>query len=1001
MRHFWFLSLWLCLIGTSSSFAQVYNITRFTTDDGLVQSQVKAMLLDHHGYLWMGTHRGVSRYDGHAFRHLGVDDGLAGSFLSDLMEDQSGNIWMATDNGISRLTKGTLKSYFFDSESPSQKVNCLLEDQDGTIWLGTPTMGLGKMVEDRLVPNAIPFVSDSLPPNIQDLLLTADGTIWIATLDGLFVKGKGNKIQRYENSVIPAKLAIYTLIQDKRGRIWVGTERGIFRIEDHGTWYEPLSEPQFPSAKVFCMVEGPDGRIWLGTGNGILHVEGNEVSRLEGEDRNLDYVMHSAAVDEEGDLWFGTNGSGARKITRGIFLAYDMNRNLSSNIAKSFLETKSGDIWISTNDRGINVIRNGELLRQYVQADGLGGDDICYSMEDAQGNFWFASYSGTVTRYFEGQFTVYGEADGLDCNSVYSLEMGPDGSLFIGTDNGLFVLKETQISRIIPDSPIRNVYSLKWGHNGKLWIGGAEGLGYWHNEAFVSIPSDDAIGTNVVTLEEDQDGRIWVGSSLGLAVIHAETNAHSWVRISGADGAHTVVSLQVVDESQLWVGTENGVYWLELDDFVEGQRARFEHYTRKDGLKSMECNANAILEDRAGNVWIGTTEGAMMRPEGIQASTEDFQPNVYITHIRSGGEDTWKNKGYEINDQGLPIGLELAAHQNEVEFEFIGISLNSPKLIEYRYKLIGVDEDWHRPTRLTSSFYPNLKPGDYTFVVTAKKEAKPWNYDHVATYDFTIRLPWYQTWWFVMIVLSLLSFLGWLTYRFFANRQKQRRESQRLRDNAEKLNLEHQALYAMMNPHFTFNALQSIQYFILRQDKKTAIKFLSSFAKLVRKNLESTKVDFISLAEEIDRLKIYLSLEKMRFPEKFDYVVEVDPEVDMSETVLPPMLLQPFVENSIKHGVMPLESGGQIRIMVSEEGTDYLNIRIQDNGIGIEASKKRKENRPSDHVSRGMQITKDRLALFGKMTHKKYGLDIHEMKDEKGEVLGTEVLIVLPVKEGF
>ncbi|MEO0585998.1 MAG: histidine kinase, partial [Bacteroidota bacterium] len=152
-------------------------------------------------------------------------------------------------------------------------------------------------------------------------------------------------------------------------------------------------------------------------------------------------------------------------------------------------------------------------------------------------------------------------------------------------------------------------------------------------------------------------------------------------------------------------------------------------------------------------------------------------------------------------------------------------------------------------------------------------------------------------WWFILILVSFVIGSGYTLYLTISTRRRQLREEQRIRNKAEKLQLEHQALYAMMNPHFTFNALQSIQNFIQRNDKKSAHKFLASFAKLVRKNLDSTQVDFISLCEELDRLKLYLALEKMRFPETFDYGFDLDPALDRSSTPIPPMLLPPFVDN--------------------------------------------------------------------------------------------------------
>ncbi|MEL7339546.1 MAG: histidine kinase, partial [Bacteroidota bacterium] len=342
-------------------------------------------------------------------------------------------------------------------------------------------------------------------------------------------------------------------------------------------------------------------------------------------------------------------------------------------------------------------------------------------------------------------------------------------------------------------------------------------------------------------------------------------------------------------------------------------------------------------------------------------------------------------------------GPELDYTDNQLDFSFIGISLKSPQQVEYKYRLRG--NDWSRSTRQTTVAITNLSPGTYTFEVTAKKEGESWDFDNFDSYTFTIASPFYASWWFITLVILAVLAIAYYIYAVYANRRRQQREEQRIRNQAEKLALEHQALYAMMNPHFTFNALQSIQFFIHRQDKKAANKFLSSFAKLVRKNLESTQSDTITLGEEVERLKLYLSLEKMRFPEKFDYVVKVEPGLDLSDTEIPPMLLQPFVENSIKHGIMSLETDGLIEVKIESHGEDHLRVRIEDNGIGIVESKKRQANRPKDHVSKGMQITMDRLALFARMSGKEYSLDIDEIKGDQEQVEGTRVDMILPLKE--
>jgi sensor histidine kinase YesM len=249
-------------------------------------------------------------------------------------------------------------------------------------------------------------------------------------------------------------------------------------------------------------------------------------------------------------------------------------------------------------------------------------------------------------------------------------------------------------------------------------------------------------------------------------------------------------------------------------------------------------------------------------------------------------------------------------------------------------------------------------------------------------------------------MVALTGLTGWGVYAFIRNRMAQRRREEHLTYRAERLQLEHQALYAMMNPHFTFNALQSIQYYIHRQDRIAANKFLSNFAKLMRKNLDSINSEYITLAEEIERLELYLSLEKMRFQDKFEFHIEVDDDLRTHDLKVPPMILQPYVENSIKHGIMSLEEGGEITVSIAERDEDHLLVGIRDNGIGITASKSRRDNRPSDHVSRGMKITEDRLALFATVTGKEYSLNIKEVWNDDGTSAGTLVEMVLPQMGG-
>ena len=971
--------LFLSLTGIQAVYSQVYNVTRYSTDAGLHQSQVMALLQDSKGYLWLGTHRGASKFDGKNFTNYEPGkNGLAGSFLSDLLEDDQGNIWMATDKGLNRFDGHNFTHYSTADGLLDENVQSLMMDHLNRIWIGSKSGDIFLWDDQKIIPVPYPWTSKGEEFSILSMLEDHHQNVWVGTSNGLFrinLKDEQPTIRPFSQNDRKGKREIYCLLEFEH-RIWLGTNQGVQWIDNHAQTIKPADITNLPDKSINCMVSTPDGQIWMGTGMGIARYKDGTFSQIRPNDRMLRFQIRSVTRDYEGNIWFGTDGGGLRKITEGVFESIGMDEGLSSNIAKSFLQDSEGHIWISSKDRGIDIYdrKNNQIVQKISVQDGLGGNAICTSFEDGKGNFWFASYNGTLTRYDGNSFAVFGEEQGLQCNAVYYVSEDAEKNLWAGTDNGMFLKLGNRFVRTYHEEnglSSNIVYSMANDHRGRLWVGTAGGLDILSDTGIMHLHAPEEIGTNVITLLEDHSKRMWVGSSKGLSFV--QDGKAQWVRISGAPGAHTVIGLVMENRRFLWVGTENGAYRLNLENFTPfaDERPRFELYTQKDGLPSLECNANAAFEDDEGYIWLGTAEGAIFRPRVTIRKEDHYKPRIYITDVQSSSQDTsWEAMNYQLNEMGLPKNLSLSPDDNRLDFHFIGISLKSPKQVEYRFMLEGIDEDWHRPTRQTNVFYPNLGPGDYTFKVVAKMEADPWDYSEPATFSFTINPPFTQTWYFYLLMALILIGLGFGIYRQITLRRRRKAEEQHIRDTAEKLQLEHQALYAMMNPHFTFNALQSIQYFIHRQDKKSANKFLSSFAKLVRKNLESTKSDFITLAEEVERLKLYLSLEKMRFPEKFDFIVSTGNEVESHEIQIPPMILQPFVENSIKHGIMPLDADGEITVNIEKIDEDYLRIIISDNGIGIEASKKKKANRPSDHVSKGMQITLDRLALFARMTQK-------------------------------
>jgi ligand-binding sensor domain-containing protein/signal transduction histidine kinase len=997
------LLLLLCLPAAPAAWGQVYQFSRYSTGQGLIQSQVMSMLQDQRGYLWMGTHRGLCRYDGVEFQEYGVKDGLSGLFVTGLCQGRGGAIWVATDNGLYRFDGRDFRLPAPEWAGSRWDVQSVYEDRAGRVWAGL--RGRGVL---RLQPGE-PYQPVVLDSGRLSLALSffehPDGEFWAGTEGGLLRYDPAGSGGAYFHPLrlkgMPDSAIVYAIEQDPLGQIWIGTDAGLFLCRGNEarrmSWES--GSGKLPDRTAYCIAVDPRRQlIWVGTDKGIVTLPFSDPSQARRQGEKYLYEMRSVVIDQEGIVWFGTDGGGYVRITEGIFETISTQDGLVSNLAKSFLEDDAGRIWISARDRGLDIWSEGRVLGRHTTESGLGGNAICASRRDSRGRFWFASYNGTLTCYEGGRFRVYGRAQGLFCTAAYAVAELPDGTILAGTDKGVFRLAGgrfvlyASVDRGLPDN---TVYAIQPARDGRIWLGTPRGLCWFdplRRQCSLPPAAPGTVGNNVITLLEDPEGRIWLGSSTGLACYEGDS-----VRIvpTGADpGSKTVVGLLMQGQDSLWVLTENGAYCLSLAGGGQGGRFPAKHFTLQDGLPSLECNANAAFLDSRGGLWLGTAEGAVRMPQGARPAERSPWPRIYITALSL--EDSTLLQKLPADSLGLPRGLALPYQQNRIGFQFMGLNLRSPGLVEYRFMLEGQDAQWSIPDKKNSVYYSNLRPGAYRFMVWARREGGEWEKSEFAAFRFRIRPPFWQTWWFVLAASAALALAGWLAYRELTRRREQQREEMRIRNLAEKLRLESRALYAMMNPHFTFNALQSIQYFIHRQDKVAANKFLSSFARLIRMNLESTRSDFITLGEEIERLKLYLSLEKMRFPEKFDYEVRVKPGVDLAGAQFPPILLQPFVENSIKHGIMPLEQGGMIRIGVEKEGEEYLKITIEDNGIGIAASKRNKANRPNDHVSQGMQITMDRLQLFARMTGKHYRLDIKDLMQDNGEVAGVRVEMLLP-----
>jgi anti-sigma regulatory factor (Ser/Thr protein kinase) len=552
-----------------------------------------------------------------------------------------------------------------------------------------------------------------------------------------------------------------------------------------------------------------------------------------------------------------------------------------------------------------------------------------------------------------------------------------------------------------PNSPLNRVNCLVEDKAGRIWFGcesGGIGLIEQGKLSRMFTKKDGLASDGITSMTIDQAGYLWIGTAAdGVSSLKLSDPAFHFETINTASGLTSGnVYLLVTDENDnLIIGTESGLDRLKLD--TERRLLELKHFGKTEGFVAIETCRNAVFKDKGGVLWFGTINGlTKFNPHNKARNT--LPPNIRITGINLFYEPLEKTSfaGF-IGPWGQVTQTLIFKHdQNHIGFDFTGINLSAPENVHYKWKLEGFDKDWSPEVKRKDATYSNLPPGDYTFQVKASNEDGVWN-PVPATINFRILKPFWMEVWFIASYSILLALLLLLLFRWRVRVVRKNAEVFRQKLETEKtlLELEQKALRLQMNPHFIFNALNSIQAQITENNEQTARYYLAKFSKLMRMILENSRSSQISLEEEIKTLENYLELEKFSSGDQFDYSIQSDPHLNLEEDLLPPMMIQPFVENAIIHGLKHLNHRGQISISFAKHG-NLLECHILDNGIGRkQAALLNKAQRDEHHKSTALIVTQERLDLLQKEKNIR-SLEIVDLMDASGNATGTEVIIRIP-----
>jgi hypothetical protein len=572
-----------------------------------------------------------------------------------------------------------------------------------------------------------------------------------------------------------------------------------------------------------------------------------------------------------------------------------------------------------------------------------------------------------------------------------------NGRLLVSAKNYLYEWKNNTLVK--KDSVIEGV-RFDWlnfllsENNGRAWICDKEDLYLYEHDSIINISKRAKIPPCSYQQLFIYGSEIWgVTSNKGIIRIKKQKDG-DFKLIPGLSADNGLISDVLLSASfdsfnTLWYSTSKGVWRAQLiyhNDSVYGASGR--KFAEKEGLDNTIWDTGPLITDYNDDVYVAAINGVFkITPAAVPIDT--LAPDIQIEKAElSGPVNDWLYYTSQFSSyQNLPVNPVLPYRQNSIRFYFNGITMNLAEDVKFIYRLEGYDKQWSIPSTNRTATYTNLPADKYHFKVMAMNADGIWS-KAPGSFDFSIRPPFWQTWWFRFFVAGLLIVVF---YFFIQRREKIKQEKNKIALQIAELRL--QTLQSQMNPHFIFNSLNSVEKYILENDPAAGARYLSKFSKLIRRILDNSSYNLLPLHQIIETLEMYMELESLRFNREFSYQLnKTDEEDEIMNLKLPPMLLQPFVENAIWHGLMTKE--GEKKLLVSiERKENSLYCMVEDNGVGRSGTPSSK----AGHVSRGEKMIGGMMESLQQLLHVKAQINITDLVNEAGQANGTRVEMYIPL----
>lgn len=953
-------------------YAQHVSFRHLDVTDGLPGSNIYCVHQDVRGYLWFGTDAGLSRYDGNTFRTFTVNDGLPDNEILGMFEDSGHRMWLLTYNGLPGFIRNDSvfsghNRPFLNESKPKAFTSHIWESPEGDIYLNsgmlyriseinsgnphttafdlTEAMVLRFMDGGRvqtimkteifeIYPDGGYEVAGTAPRKffrLQDKSMALDnGDLLLSAQKDLMV-WSGNDWRQIGES-FPER--IISLYQDSGGMTWVGTMSGAYLL-DSGLQIRDTFLRGMPVSDVHRDVEG---NVWMTTIGFGVYYTANPTASTWGAAEGME-SMDCLVIGPDGRVWAG--GKEQR--------LFRFSGNTAEAIRLDPRREVSGDKWLQNLVWGPDGrIYGGGDGESFVGREGrvevMGMKAMKDLVRDSRGRVWAAYPYGVwhLNDEFVAEMAISDHAR----RSELIAGFGPDYSrpVTMGRSTALAV-----------DSA-GNVYI--GTHNGVIRAT-ESGDGSWALKQDSTLPL-----LGIADLKFDASGHLW-GAAVGQGVFCRAGDSTVWIGREKGGADHAVQRLFLESESEVWAATHSGLLYMHKENGKWDSRV----FGTAEGLASAEVRDVLVYRD---TIWVATA-GGLTRIPRRDLLARDRPPRLHLTSVQVMGQSV---------DRMAP--LKLKHFENRVNIQFAALDFNTRGMAQYRYRLRGLDEEWSLGYARDVS-YNSLGPGAYVFEVQCRRDSGAWS--EKQSLSFSVARPWWKEIWFWILSGCFYIGLVWGVFYFRLRRVRRKAELER-----RVLQSEQKALRAQMNPHFIFNALNSVQHFFLNQRPREGNIYLNKFSGLIRKILENSDQLYLSIEEELQMVRPYLDFEQLRSGDKFDFELDIDAGIDRFNTLIPGMLIQPLLENAIWHGIRHREGKGLVRLEIREIAAG-ISIRVIDNGVGRAEAAKRESDERKEHRSMGLKLIRDRIEMVNALGNDRLSMEIADIANEDGDAGGTRIEI--------